>query len=107
MSSLSLYSDAGNQESKIKSNNLGKFLLTYGSLGPTEFRLIVILINTVFMYTSLSEIKWTIEGQTLGIFDVAGLFIACFLFVAWLVQFITDRRVLSKQDPLKPYSPKK
>ena len=59
------------------------------------------------MYTSLSEIKWTIEGQTLGIFDVAGLFIACFLFVAWLVQFITDRRVLSKQDPLKPYSPKK
>ena len=27
----------------------GKFLLTYGSLGPTEFRLIVILINTVFM----------------------------------------------------------
>lgn len=85
----------------------GKFLLTYGSLGPTEFRLIVILINTVFMYTSLSEIKWTIEGQTLGIFDVAGLFIACFLFVAWLVQFITDRRVLSKQDPLKPYSPKK
>lgn len=84
----------------------GKFLLTYGSLGPTEFRLIVILINTVFMYTSLSEIKWTIEGQTLGIFDVAGLFIACFLFVAWLVQFITDRRVLSKQDPLKPYSPK-
>ena len=85
----------------------GKFLLTYGSLGPTEFRLIVILINTVFMYTSLSEIKWTIEGQTLGIFDVAGLFIACFLFVAWLVQFITDRRILSKQDPLKPYSPKK
>ena len=85
----------------------GKFLLTYGSLGPTEFRLIVILINTVFMYTSLSEIKWTIEGQTLGIFDVAGLFIACFLFVAWLVQFITDLRVLSKQDPLKPYSPKK
>lgn len=84
----------------------GKFLLTYGSLGPTEFRLIVILINTVFMYTSLSEIKWTIEGQTLGIFDVAGLFIACFLFVAWLVQFITDRRILSKQDPLKPYSPK-
>lgn len=84
----------------------GKFLLTYGSLGPTEFRLIVILINTVFMYTSLSEIKWTIEGQTLGIIDVAGLFIACFLFVAWLVQFITDRRVLSKQDPLKPYSPK-
>ena len=33
----------------------GKFLLTYGSLGPTEFRLIVILINTVFMYTSLSD----------------------------------------------------
>lgn len=81
----------------------GKFLLTYGKLGPTELRLVIILINTIFIYTSLEDIKWTIGGQTLGLFDVAGLFIACFLFIAWLVQFVTDRRALSQQDPLKPF----
>ena len=66
-------------------------------------RLVIILINTIFIYTSLEDIKWTIGGQTLGLFDVAGLFIACFLFIAWLVQFVTDRRALSQQDPLKPF----
>ena len=31
--------------------------------------------------------------------------IGVFLFSAWLMQFIKDRRVLSKRDPLKPYNP--
>ncbi|WP_294634097.1 CDP-alcohol phosphatidyltransferase family protein [uncultured Bacteroides sp.] len=82
-----------------------EFRLTYGSFGPTEFRLVIILINTIFMYTALPELTYTISGQTLGIFDIAGLLIAVFLFVAWLSQFVTDRRILSERDPLKPYNP--
>ena len=84
-----------------------EFRLTYGSFGPTEFRLVVILINTVFMYTPLSSISYTIAGQTLGIFDIIGLLIALFLFGAWLSQFLIDRRILSERDPLKPYNPGK
>lgn len=85
----------------------GQFLLTYGNFGPTELRLIIILINTIYMYTSLPKIGWTLSGQHLGLFDMAGLFIACFLFTAWLVQFLKDRSLLDKQDPLKPFTPKK
>lgn len=84
-----------------------EFRLTYGSFGPTEFRLVVILINTVFMYTPLSSTIYTIAGQTLGIFDIVGLLIALFLFGAWLSQFLIDRRILSERDPLKPYNPGK
>ena len=84
-----------------------EFRLTYGSFGPTEFRLVVILINTVFMYTPLSSTIYTIAGQTLGIFDIIGLLIALFLFGAWLSQFLIDRRILSERDPLKPYNPGK
>lgn len=85
----------------------GQFLLTYGNFGPTELRLIIILINTIYMYTSLPEIGWIIGGQHLGLFDMAGLFIAVFLFTAWLVQFLKDRSILDKQDPLKPFKPQK
>ncbi|WP_294628787.1 CDP-alcohol phosphatidyltransferase family protein [uncultured Bacteroides sp.] len=84
-----------------------EFRLTYGSFGPTEFRLVVILINTVFMYTPLSAISYTVGGQTLGVFDIAGLLIALFLFGAWLSQFLVDRRILAERDPLKPYNPEK
>lgn len=85
----------------------GEFLLTYGNFGPTELRLIIILINTLFMYTSWPKLSYTICGQTLSVFDFMGLFIATFLFVAWLVQFLKDRKLLSERDPLKPFNPEK
>ncbi|MDE5710567.1 MAG: CDP-alcohol phosphatidyltransferase family protein [Bacteroides sp.] len=82
-----------------------EFRLTYGSFGPTEFRLVVSLMNTIFMYTPLSEFSWVVCGQALGVFDIMGLLISLFLFGAWLSQFLTDRRMLSERDPLKPYVP--
>ena len=85
----------------------GEFLLTYGNFGPTELRLIIILINTLFMYTSWPKLSYTTCGQTLSVFDFIGLFIATFLFVAWLVQFLKDRKLLSERDPLKPFNPEK
>ena len=85
----------------------GEFLLTYGNFGPTELRLIIILINTLFMYTSWPKLSYTICGQTLSVFDFMGLFIATFLSVAWLVQFLKDRKLLSERDPLKPFNPEK
>ena len=85
----------------------GEFLLTYGNFGPTELRLIIILINTLFMYTNWPKLTYTIGGQSLSVFDFMGLFIATFLFVAWLVQFVKDKKILSERDPLKPFNPEK
>ena len=45
--------------------------------------------------------QFTIGNQTLGAFDVAGLLIAAAIFAAWLSQFLKDRKVLSKKDPLR------
>ena len=80
----------------------GEFRLTYSSFGPTEFRLVIILINTICMYTPWNEISVDVYGQYLGLYDVIGLAIAIFLFIAYFIQFNKDRRILSAQDPLKP-----
>ena len=79
----------------------GEFRLTYSSFGPTEFRLIVILINTFYMYMPWSSANYYFYGIKLGIIDIVGFIIAVLLFVAYSIQFIKDKEILSKQDPLK------
>lgn len=79
----------------------GEFRLTYSSFGPTEFRLIVILINTFYMYMPWSGAIYYFYGIKLGIIDIVGFIIAVLLFVAYSIQFIKDKEILSKQDPLK------
>ena len=79
----------------------GEFRLTYSSFGPTEFRLIVILINTLYMYTSWADNSYSILGFEYGVFDVVGFVIAVLLFLVYLIQFFKDKKVLAEQDPLK------
>lgn len=79
----------------------GEFRLTYSSFGPTEFRLIVILINTLYMYTPWSDICYFFFGLRFGVIDIVGFVIAVLLFAAYSIQFIKDKKILSKQDPLK------
>ncbi len=77
-----------------------EFKLTYGSIGPTEFRLIIVLLNLLIMY--LPWQKWNVEclGETFGVFDIVGLLIAAILFIMYMVQFDKDRRAFAIQDPL-------
>lgn len=85
-----------------------EFLLTYGGgFGPTEFRLIIILLNTIVMYTPWVAIRYNLCGYEFGVYDIVGSAIAVILWVMWLVQFLKDRRELAKLDPLKPYCPEK
>lgn len=79
----------------------GEFRLTYSSFGPTEFRLVVILINTLYMYTSWADNRFVLLNYEFGVFDVLAFAIAVFLFVAYFVQFTKDRSVLAEKDPLK------
>lgn len=82
-----------------------EFRLTYSSFGPTEFRLVVIILNTVYMYVPGSSTRYVVLGCDFGVFDFIGLAIAAFLFIIHLCQFAKDRKVLSLRDPLKPYHP--
>ena len=83
-----------------------EFRLTYSSFGPTEFRLVVILMNTLYIYTPWSKVQYNICDKQFGIFDILGFAIAIFLFIIYFVQFAKDRRELSMRDPLNPYKSK-
>lgn len=79
----------------------GEFRLTYSSFGPTEFRLVVILLNTIYMYSGWGEKKFNILGRDYGVFDIIGFAVAVILFLMYFVQFAKDKKILGEQDPLK------
>lgn len=74
--------------------------LTYGKLGPTEFRLIVILTNTLFIYTPWHNLTLGVVGIELGLFDLVALAAILLMAILWLRQWLSDRRRLSRLDPL-------
>lgn len=82
-----------------------EFKLTYGKLGPTEFRAIIIFINTVF-YFSDSIREWHVdfsivsEKMVICSFDVVCLFIFALLLVLYLDSMLRDARYFAKIDPL-------
>ena len=84
-----------------------EFRLTYGGFGPTEFRMLLILMNILCIYTSWWKSGFVICGSYFGVFDIVGLAIAAILFLLYLGSFVKDGRAFAKQDPLKPYKPGK
>lgn len=82
---------------------INEFRLTYGKLGPTEVRLLLIAINTLFIYIPQKDLTYEICGRTYGVFDLIGITVACILFLLYIVQLVKDLRDLNKKDPMKPY----
>lgn len=83
-----------------------EFKLTYGLLGPTEFRLLVVLLNTVWYFVEpLHSFVYHVElgplkGDVLSL-DVAGFVVFAVLLVLYLQSFVTDLHYFAKVDPLK------
>ena len=82
---------------------IGEFRLTYGKLGPTEVRLLLIAVNTLYIYTSWAETQYPVFGQQWTAFDLIGCIVAAILFILYACQFAKDRKELARKDPLKPY----
>ncbi|MBR5241116.1 MAG: CDP-alcohol phosphatidyltransferase family protein [Muribaculaceae bacterium] len=79
-----------------------EFRLTYGGVfGPTELRLIIIILNTIVMYTNWIEINFKFYHYVFGIYDIVGILLASSLFGMWLQQFLKDRKTLDEIDPKK------
>ena len=82
----------------------GEMRLTYGGLGPTEFRILAILVNLLFTYIpQLSLWKKHIvlfhNEFDFGILDGIAIAIALIIFVFYLVGFFKDIKYFSKIDP--------
>ena len=86
----------------------GEHRLTYGGLGPTEFRLLAILVNCLFIFfPGLTRIKTHIvlfhNEFDFGILDGIAVVAAALLFVIYLASFIKDIGYFKRIDPPKPF----
>lgn len=79
-----------------------EFRLTYAGMGPTEFRLVAILLNVLYIYIEpLRTTSWVMCGQKFHLFDWVALVIVLLMMMMWISQFMKDRKIISELDPLK------
>lgn len=82
-----------------------EFKLTYASMGPTEFRIIMIVINTLFvLIRPLRDFShsFTICGNeiTFRALDYIGIIIIVILALMYLSTVLKDIRDYAKMDPM-------
>ncbi len=83
-----------------------EFRLTYVKLGPTEFRIIVAIVNMLFIFIRpLREYSTEIVlfGQTIQLFalDIVAIAMIVILLAIYIGTIITDARAYAKIDPKK------
>jgi phosphatidylglycerophosphate synthase len=89
----------------INAHIKSEFKLTYGKLGPTEFRVIIAIANIILMYVP-GLAKFHIDFNFLGrevflcTLDLIGLAILAILVVIYLNSFFKDLHWFAERDPL-------
>lgn len=81
-----------------------EFKLTYAKLGPTEFRLIVVIVNTLFIFIRpLREFSrsFRVFGMdvTLSALDFVAIAFIVILLLIYIVTVVGDARYYQKADP--------
>ena len=89
----------------ISAHLKNEFKLTYAKMGPTELRIIVILINTLYFFVKpFQDYTLTISffgnEQHFGIMDYVGAALFIGLVIVYLQSLFKDAREYAKQDPL-------
>ena len=82
-----------------------EFRLTYAKLGPTEFRILAIIANTILaLVRPISEFALTffIFGRefTLASLDIVGIVVLLVLAVIYLTTIVRDGRGYAEMDPM-------
>ena len=82
-----------------------EFRLTYAKLGPTEFRILAIVANTILVLVApvrTFACNFSIFGRaiTLHALDIVGILVMVVLIVIYLVTISKDAREYSEMDPL-------
>lgn len=90
----------------INAHLKSEFKLTYAGMGPTEFRLIMIAVNTLF--ATISPLReWAVHftvcktNVIFGAFDFVGGTILMVLVVIYLSNFVKDAKGYAKIDPVR------
>ena len=82
-----------------------EFRLTYAKLGPTEFRILAVLANSLLaIVPSIAQfsLSFFIFGRkmTLMSLDIFGIFIFCVLLVIYLTTIAKDSHDYAEMDPM-------
>ena len=82
-----------------------EFCLTYAKMGPTEFRIIMIIINTILIYVApIRKFSLTlpINGKdvVLSSLDAAAIVIFFVLLLIYIITVIKDARDYDRLDPM-------
>ncbi len=88
----------------LESFAFNRFSIGYGKIGPTEIRLILILLNT-FLALDIVGLDFDIAGLDLTVFDVVGLAIAATMIVLLLGRSFRNLRELAEREPAAPRRP--
>ena len=84
----------------INAHLKSEFRLTYAKLGPTEFRLIIVIANTVLIASpSLAAATYSILDFSLTLLDIVAIVVIALLAAIYLVTFISDARHYAHIDP--------
>lgn len=90
----------------INAHLKGEFKLTYAGMGPTEFRLIMIVVNALFA-TIAPLREWAViftvcdTGITFGAFDFVGIAILIVLLAIYVSNFVKDIKGYAAIDPIR------
>ena len=75
----------------------GEFVISYARLGPTEMRVIAILVNTLIFFIGSPVMSFGSLSAT--IIDIVGMAIALVLFIFFLLSTFSQARELASIDP--------
>jgi archaetidylinositol phosphate synthase len=74
----------------------GIFKISFSKIGPTEFRLMLIIANTVIYFIGNPVVK--LPFITVTIYDAIGIFVAITLFILFIVSTLVQANELSKLE---------
>ena len=82
-----------------------EFRLTYAKLGPTEFRVIVMIVNTIFLFVKpltsfCGEMHFLGINTPMKALDYVAIGMIAILLVIYLATIFTDAKKYSKMDPM-------
>ncbi|HEX6559495.1 MAG TPA: CDP-alcohol phosphatidyltransferase family protein [Longimicrobiales bacterium] len=75
----------------------GEFSFSYGRLGPTEMRVLLIILNTFAYFAGPNEFRWWGIGMTW--LDIAGAIIAVGMLLMLLARAAGNLRKLARLEP--------
>lgn len=86
----------------INAHLKSEFRLTYAKLGPTEFRLIIILLNTLLiLFPGLLGFSLELCGHRFSTLDIVALVLIAMMSLIYLFTVLADARHYATIDPPK------